>query len=121
MEFGSVASVITDDNWRLTRYAVDGVTQLFDLTNDPDERRDRSADPECTARKVSMLEQLTELLLLPHRVPQYRAIVELDGFRVAPNPNNGGQRGHSYPAYDLAATPRFQDLGSPKARKEEPK
>jgi len=109
VEFDSVATIITDDSWRLTRYADDGVTQLFDLSSEPAEQHDRSADPECAARKTDMLEELTELLLQPHRVPQYRAMVELDGSRVAPNPKKGGGRGPAFADYELAPPPNLAE------------
>ena len=109
VEFESVATVITDDNWRLTRYADDGVTQLFDLSSDPAEQHDRSADPACVERKTAMLEELAGLLLRPHRVPQYRAMVPLGGRRIAPNPVKGGARGPAVTDYELTPPPDFEE------------
>lgn len=109
VEFDSVATVITDDNWRLTRYADDGATQLFDLSSDPTEQHDRSADPVCAERKAAMLEELVGLLLRPHRLPQYRAMVTLDGRRIAPNPVKGGARGAAFADYEFAAPPEFEE------------
>jgi arylsulfatase A-like enzyme len=109
VEFDSVATIITDDNWRLTRYVDDGVTQLFDLSSDPAEQNDRSADPACAERKTAMLEELARLLLQPHRVPQYRAMVTLHGRRIAPNPRKGGARGPAFTDYQLAPPPDFEE------------
>jgi len=58
--YRDVQRAVCDDRWKLIRYPQVDHTQLFDLTHDPHEMRDLSADPEHAAevsRYMSLLEQ----------------------------------------------------------------
>jgi len=94
----TVTSVITTDGWRLTRFLDDGKGQMFDLVNDPDEQQNRYDAPDCSSKKVELLEKLTEIATAPARVYQYRNMPVFDGARLAVK---GDQVVHRMRPYDL--------------------
>jgi arylsulfatase A-like enzyme len=55
-----VQRAVRDDRWKLIRYPHAGVTQLFDLENDPHELADLGRSPEHAERVVRMTEELEE-------------------------------------------------------------
>ncbi|HEX2750878.1 MAG TPA: sulfatase-like hydrolase/transferase [Verrucomicrobiales bacterium] len=73
-----VQRAITDGRWKLIRYPQVNVTQLFDLTTDPNELKDLSALPEHAGQKAALLTELrhqqtlhgdTLPLEVPHPLP----------------------------------------------------
>jgi arylsulfatase A-like enzyme len=52
---------ITHDGWKLIAYPKANALRLYDLKNDPHERRDLAANPEHTDRKKEMLARLVRL------------------------------------------------------------
>jgi arylsulfatase A-like enzyme len=56
--YGKVQRAVRDDRWKLIVYPKINETQLFDLRNDPAERRDLSQDPA----EAGQIERLTALL-----------------------------------------------------------
>lgn len=60
-----VRTVISDDNWRLTEFPEQDYGELFDLTDDPDEQRNRYADPSCEPRRRRMVGELVQALCEP--------------------------------------------------------
>jgi arylsulfatase A-like enzyme len=78
---GAVASVISDDGWRLTRWRGHEGGEMIDLRNDPNEVVNRYRDHGCSAKREDLLERLAEVLLRPGRVPQFRSMPRCDGRR----------------------------------------
>lgn len=58
LAYKDVQRALTDGRWKLIRYPLVDVTQLFDLERDPHETRDLAADPEQAARVAALLERL---------------------------------------------------------------
>jgi arylsulfatase A-like enzyme len=54
LAYRNVQRAVRDDRWKLIRYPQVDRTQLFDLMGDPDEMRDRSADPDQAGRVERM-------------------------------------------------------------------
>ncbi len=52
---------VVHEGWKLIVYPQAGVTRLYDLTNDPHEQRDLSADSAHGTRKQELLERLLDL------------------------------------------------------------
>ena len=51
---------VRDDRWKLIRYPRIGLTQLFDLARDPDERLDLAAEPGQGPRIARMLDLMRD-------------------------------------------------------------
>jgi len=56
--YKDVQRSIRDERWKLIRYPQINRTQLFDLKNDPHERRDLAADPKYAAQVERLMKQL---------------------------------------------------------------
>ena len=82
VSFRSVETVVTADGWRLTRYAEEGLGQLFDLAADPQEQHNRYADGALQAKRAELLERLAAAVTRPHRTPHYRNLPLIDGRKV---------------------------------------
>ena len=54
LAYRDVQRAVRDDRWKLIRYPQIGKTQLFDLSTDPDELRDRADDPAEAGRVERM-------------------------------------------------------------------
>lgn len=57
----SWARTVRTERYRFTRHLDGGGEQLFDLRDDPDEQRNRAADPEFAAVRTELLATLAEL------------------------------------------------------------
>ncbi|OJW23454.1 MAG: hypothetical protein BGO49_02285 [Planctomycetales bacterium 71-10] len=64
---------VRDDRWKLIAYPKIGKVQLFDLRDDPDERRDLSADPAHAAEVTRLTALLRERQAQAGDVPTPRA------------------------------------------------
>lgn len=58
--YRDVQRAYRDERWKIIRYPQVDVTQLFDLTNDPDERHNLAADPAHHPRVEMMMRALQE-------------------------------------------------------------
>lgn len=58
LAYRDVQRAVRDDRWKLIRYPKAGVIQLFDLRDDPHERKDRSREPGQQQRVRSLSEEL---------------------------------------------------------------
>lgn len=56
--YGQVQRSLRDERWKIIRYPQIDRTQLFDLHNDPEERRDLAEDPHQGGRMADMLQRL---------------------------------------------------------------
>jgi arylsulfatase A-like enzyme len=56
---GQALSLITEDGWRLTQYDHPSQAELFNLTNDPDERTNLYGQPEHEVRRRELQKMLT--------------------------------------------------------------
>ena len=79
-----VASVLTADRWRLTRYPGANEGQMFDLGSDPDELQNLYDRPEHTDRKVELLEKLNAVARVNEQVPRYDNLALYEGRRFMP-------------------------------------
>lgn len=80
--YGSVESVVSADQWRLSRFVDDNYGQLFNLADDPDEQRNLYCDPASAARRQRMLEQLVDVMARPRRIRDYRAMPAVNGRKM---------------------------------------
>ena len=58
LSFSKVQRAVRDHRWKMIRYPQINHTQLFDLEDDPHERRDLAAEPQHAARMSKMLEMM---------------------------------------------------------------
>jgi len=72
VQSNGVQSIVTDDGWRLTRYLQHNQGQMFDLSRDPDEQRNRYDDPDAADKKLELLERLVAVSMRPYNLPGYR-------------------------------------------------
>ncbi len=60
LAYREVQRAVRDERWKLIHYPRAGITQLFDLKRDPDERRNLYADPDQGRRVELMFQMLRE-------------------------------------------------------------
>lgn len=91
LPFQDLMRSVNDGRWKLIRYPQVDRLQLFDLRNDPDERRDLSADPRHQARIRRLTERMvrwqrelgdTQPLTVPNPKP---AAIDLTGHARMPD------------------------------------
>jgi len=102
---GGVQTVISDDNWRLTRFLRDNVGQLFHLIDDPSEQHDLYDDPAHAGTRQEMLERLVDAATMPHRVPHYRNLPVIDGHKHTLGGKGNGQLIPAAPLFNRTAAP----------------
>lgn len=60
LSYRDVQRAYRDARWKIIRYPQVGVTQLFDLEEDPDELHNLASDPDQQSRVADMLKRLSE-------------------------------------------------------------
>ena len=70
--FEDVQTIITDDNWRLTRFTKDDKGQLLNLNNDLNEEYNLYNNPQFAEKKNDLLCRLITLMAQPSLLPNYR-------------------------------------------------
>jgi arylsulfatase A-like enzyme len=83
VSMSGVYTVITEDGWRLTRFP-EGVGQMFNLIEDPEEQHDLYQDPDYTDVRQRLLEQLVRAMGRPAEVPHYRVMPLVNGKKRFP-------------------------------------
>jgi arylsulfatase A-like enzyme len=103
---GGVVTVITDDGWRLTRYAGEPAGQMFNLNQDPDEQNDLYHNLKYVTKRQELLERLVEISTRPHRIPQYRNMPLFKGQKYMNSYKNRGSLKHGgVPVYTMPLSP----------------
>ena len=74
-----VASVVTDDGWRLTIFNEPGKGEMFNLFDDPDEQNNLFYTPECIEKKCELYHRYARAYMRSDGIQQYRNLPEVNG------------------------------------------
>lgn len=76
-----VASVVTDDGWRLTVFNEPGKGEMFNLFDDPDEQNNLFYSPDWMEKKCELYHRYARAYMRSDGIQQYRNLPEVNGIK----------------------------------------